>query len=792
MNKLFETKYGGFSSDGNEYIITDPCTPKPWINVLSNGDYGLVVSQTAGGFSWVTHSELNRITRWQQDLIRDNRGKYLYILDRTTGQFWNPGWLPSRTKLDKYRCHHGFGYTRFISEFKGIQVEWTISLANTEPVELWHVRIKNQSDRPQNLSLISFFEWGLGCSNDHHREFHKIFTSVKFDPETNTILAGKQLWDIHNKAKGRWNRDYPFVGFHTCSLPAAAFEGDKRAFLGQYGSLRNPRVLETGKLTGSQGVGREHIGSLQINCDLPVGEYTEMVFSLGVAEDHNAAQARAKKYQSLELAELELKKTKAGWARQLNATIVETPDPALNLMVNKWLKYQAITGRLLARSAYYQQSGAFGFRDQLQDSQVYLTSEPLLTRDRIIEHARHQFVDGTVLHWWHPITDQGLHSAISDNLLWLPFVTHSYLQETADFSLLDEIVPYYDRPDPGGTIYEHCCSSLDRALSRFSKRGLPLIGEGDWNDGLSAIGIQERGESIWLAHFLIYLLERFSAIADRRGASSKSKNYLNRRKNLIKAVNKFGWDGEWYIRGTQDNGEEFGSKKNTYGRIFLNAQTWAVISDSAPPDRQVMAMEAVNKILIRKNGPLLLYPAYGEADEKIGYLSRYAPGARENGGVYTHAATWAIWAYSKLGQTDQAYDIFCRLCPIINGQKPDEYLVEPYVTPGNIDGPDSEFYGRGGWTWYSGSAAWLQKVSLDWIMGVRATEDGLRIDPCFPPAWESCRVQRLFRGVLYDIRFNNPGQSSQGPVEIKVDGKIISGNLVKPVNASRALVEVQF
>ncbi|NQT97153.1 MAG: glycosyl transferase family 36 [Candidatus Marinimicrobia bacterium] len=792
MDKIFATKYGGFSKDGNEYIITNPRTPKPWVNVLSNGDYGLVVSQTAGGFSWLTHSELNRITRWQQDLTRDNHGKYLYILDRATGIFWNPGWLPARTELDNYQCRHGFGYTSFISAYDGIQVELTLSLANAAPVEFWDVKVANLSGRPRQLSLITYFEWGLGCSNDHHREFHKIFTALEFDRDANAILASKRLWDIHHRANGRWNRDYPYVGFHTCSKEIAGFEGDKLAFLGQYGSLREPRALLNGELTGSQGMGREHIGSLQVNCDLAEGAGEQLMFSLGLAENHSAAKELARKYQSVELAQQELKRTKSAWATRLNATTVETPDQALNLLVNKWLKYQAIAGRLLARSAYYQQSGAFGFRDQLQDSQIYLTSDPRLTRERIKEHARHQFSDGTVLHWWHPILNEGLHSEMSDNLLWLPFVTISYLQETADYPFLEEIVAYYDEPDRPGSIFGHCCAAIDRVLARFSGRGLPLICEGDWNDGLSAIGIAGQGESVWLAHFLIYLLERFSKIAEKHGDVRHSVEYATRRENLIAAVNRHGWDGAWFIRGTKDSGEEFGSSANTYGKIFLNPQTWSVISDGAAEKRQVTAMASVAKHLLKKNGPLLLYPAYAKVDVEIGYLSRYAPGARENGGVYTHAAIWAIWAYAKLRQADAAYDVFRRLCPINNGLEPDTYLAEPYVTPGNIDGPDSAFYGRGGWTWYSGSAAWLQKVVVDRILGVRATENGLLIDPCLPAEWKTCRVRRLFRGVTYDIIYSNPQHSTAGPVKIIVAGKEITGNLIEPVAADRVKVEVLF
>ena len=458
-------------------------------------------------------------------------------------------------------------------------------------------------------------------------------------------------------------------------------------------------------------------------------------------------------------------------------------------MVNKWLKYQAICGRLWARTAYYQQSGAFGFRDQLQDSLVFLPIDPSLTKKQIRLHAAHQFKDGTVLHWWHPITETGLPTKMTDDLLWLPFVVFHYINETGDYQILKLKEPYYDDPKIKATIFDHCTAAIDRVLKRFSKRGLPLIGAGDWNDGLSAVGLDMKGESIWLAEFLFLVLKDFSSLSDDIGKKKIASRYLKKANDLKKAFDKYAWDGDWFYRATKDNGEKIGSRKNKEGKIYLNAQTWSVISGIAAEDKQLKAMDSVTKLLLKKNGTLLLHPAYTKPDEMIGYLTRYAPGRRENGGVYSHAATWSIWAYSLLKQNKNSFEAFRRMCPVYNGMNPDEYNAEPYVTPGNIDGPDSPNYGMGGWTWYTGSAAWFQKVIVDWILGIRATKDGLLIDPCVPEEWKEYSVTRIFRNTTYNISVINQSGSGNNVDYITVDGKKQKNNILSI--AQKKTIEVK-
>ncbi len=368
---------------------------------------------------------------------------------------------------------------------------------------------------------------------------------------------------------------------------------------------------------------------------------------------------------------------------------------------------------------------------------------------------------------------------MTDDLLWLPFLLIQYLKETNNLNFLNSKVEYYDKPKVKETLYQHSFKAIDRVLKRISKRGLPLIGAGDWNDGLSAVGLDMKGESIWLAEFLYYILIEFQEIAKRKNDSSKLKKLESASKRLQTSFEKHSWDGEWFYRGTKDSGELFGSKKNKQGSIYLNPQTWSVISGIANPDKQKKAMDSVKKYLLKKNGTLLLYPAYSIPDKYIGYLSRYAPGRRENGGVYTHAATWSIWAYSKIGDSKTAYEVFNKISPINNGMNADEYTAEPYVTPGNIDGPDSPFYGKGGWTWYTGSAAWFQKVIVDWILGIRAEQNGLVIDPSIPKEWDGFSIKRIFRGTTFHISVINNKHVSRGVKKIIVDDKPIEGKYFK-------------
>jgi cellobiose phosphorylase len=770
--RKFRTRYGSFSHDGTEYVVTTPLTPRPWINVISNGDYGFTVSQAGGGYSWRTHAQLNRLTRWEQDLVKDEWGKFIYIRDEKDN-LWSAGWKPVCVKPESYRCRHGIGYTVIESRNFGIETDLCMFVPNDAPLEIWHLTLRNVSRRTRTLNLYTYLEWGLGQAPDWHREFHKSFMETGYDEAARTISASKRLWEVPTD-RGHWNTDWPYVAFHSSSLKPASFDTDRESFLGLYGGVARPAGVMMKRLKKRSGNWLDPCASLHHVVTLKPGETREIVYTLGCADSASQAANLASEYTTVGAARTALDGVAARWKGILGTVSVATPEPSMDLMENVWLKYQAISGRMWGRTAYYQTGGAFGFRDQLQDSQLWLAIDPDQTARQLRLHARHQFADGTVYHWWHPISELGLRNRISDNLLWLPYVMNAYIQETADFALLDSREPFGD-DESGASMYDHCVLAIDSALGRFSTRGLPLIGDGDWNDGLSAVGIAMKGESVWLGHFIHRILLDFSPIAARRGDAPRAARYESRAAALRESLNTLAWDGRYYFGATKDSGEKIGSSGNTEGSLWLNPQTWAVIGGVADRARAEDVFDVVEKKLEFDIGPLLLHPAYTTPDRFIGYLTRYSPGMRENGGVYTHGATWAVIAAAILGRGESAYRIYAKLNPVNLGMKPDAYYAEPYVTAGNIEGPESPFYGRGGWTWYSGSAAWLFRVGLEWILGVRPTVDGLIVDPCIPSAWNTYTVRRTFRGAEYAITVRNPGHVECGVREFSVDGRTMEG-----------------
>ncbi|MFH1593587.1 MAG: glycosyl transferase family 36 [Candidatus Omnitrophota bacterium] len=778
----FKTKYGYFTDDGKEFVITRPDTPRPWINIISNGDYGFTFSQTGGGSSWWGNANLARLTRWIQDIIKDEWGKYIFIRDAKSKKFWSLSWKPLCPKFDSYEARHGIGYSSIKSKRNGIRSSLTVFIPPKESIEIWKVTIRNESSKTRNLSVFSYLEWCLGNSEDPHREFQKTFMKTWFDRSANTLFARKKK-HLVPKHISTGMTEYPCGAFNSVNVKPSAYDGDKERFFGMYGNFANAAALKNGRLSNTVGEWSDPISSLQVDIKLRPKEEKTLIFTLGHLVSESKARGLVQKYKSVENVDEALAKTKKFWDKLLSGVMVDTPDEAFNFLTNYWLKYQAISGRIWAKSAYYQSSGGYGFRDQLQDSQVFLPIRPELCKKQILMHAEHQFVDGTVHHWWHQLSTMGSITEMTDDLLWLAYILLSYLEETKDFKILDIKRPYID--GPGGTIYEHCCRAIDKVLSRFSKRGLPLMGAGDWCDGFNLIGVKWKGESVWLAQFLYDILLRFAPIAELKKERSRAKRYRSRAERMKKAVNKYCWDGEWYYAATRDDGKLVGSKTCEEAKIYLNSQTWAVISDIAPWERKEKAMNAVWKHLQKKYGPLLIAPGFTRPDENIGYISRYAPGIRENGGVYSHAACWGILAECLLGRGDKAYEMYSSFCPIKRGMEPDAYKAEPYVTPGNTNGPQARDSGTGAWTWYTGSGAWLLRVSTNWILGVRPTYDGLLIDPCVPKRWDRFSMKRIYGKATYEIDVTNPEGVSKGVSAVYLDGKMQNSNIIKDIGDGR-------
>ncbi len=783
--KKFENKYGYFTKDGREYVITRPDTPRPWVNVIANPDYGMIESQTGSGFSWYGNSNLSRITRWEQDLIKDEWGKYIYVRDNESEEFWSATWKPCCTEYDFYEVRHGQGYSVLKSLYKGIRIEKTVFVDAKDPVEVWNVSITNESDSPRKLSLFTYFEWCLGNAADTHREFQKTFIETDFDEKLGAIYGWKRRALVPGFISSGLS-EKPLQSFHAVTnMPAAGFDGDKETFFGRYGGIRAPQSVVEGQLKGTHGKHYDATASLQVNVDLKPGETKDVIFVLGKADTRAEAEKLIRNFKTEGAVWKALDRAKQVWEDFITPTFIETPDDAMNFFTNIWLKYQAISGRLWAKCGYYQSSGGIGFRDQLQDSHVFLPIKPELTKKQILLHASQQFPDGTVYHWWHPGTSMGAITHMTDDLLWLAFLTVHYIDETADFSILNQVVEFL--PDPKtkkvtkGTLYDHCNRAIDKVFSRWSKRGLPLIGEGDWNDGLSHVGLKWKGESVWLGQFLYGILMRFSdTVCPNKKDSKRTKYYAKRAAALKEAINKHGWDGEWYIGATRDDGRPLGSKTSGEGQIFLNTQTWAVINDVATPERAKICMKSAEHKLFKPYGPLLLTPAYTKTDPTIGYITRYAPAVRENGGLYTHAGNWAIQALAIMGEGDKAHKCYQSFSPAIRGKDADSYYGEPYVLPGNVDGPESPHPGRAAWTWYTGAAGWNYRVALNYVLGVQPSVKGLKINPVIPRKWDGFRMRRLFRGATYDIKVKNPDGVSSGVRVLKVNGKKIDGNVIPP------------
>lgn len=782
--RKFENKYGYFTEGGREFVITNPKTPRPWINVCANENYGFVVTQTGGGFSWYDNSQMSRLTTWYQDLIRDPYGKYVYVRDNDSEKIWSTTFNPTGFQYDSYQARYGLGYAKFIAKYQGIKTEQLMFVPREDSCEIWKVTVTNETNKKRSISVFPFFDWCLGNGTETHREFQKTFIEVKIDKALGAIIGLKRppLVPAHISTGVK---DSPLTAvFALTNQKPAGYDGDKETFVGMYGTYQAPKAVVEGKVKNVRDLEKwgDPIASMQANVELAAGQSKTLVFLLARIEDTSKAAPIVKKYSSMATVEKEFERVTSFWENLVSKSWIETPDEAMNFVTNRWYRYQALCARMWAKTAYFQCSGGIGYRDQLQDSNCLLESAPDITRKQILTHAEQMFPDGTVYHWWHPGKGIGAHTEMVDDLLWLALITLNYIDETNDESILDEVAPYVTKAGEKkqeGTVYDHIIRSYEKVLSRWSPRGLPLMGEGDWNDGMSHVGVKWKGESIWLGHFFYGLLNRLAPVCEKRGDKHLASKYLDRAKKLKDAINKEAWDGEWYIRATRDNGIPLGSKSQNRGKIFLNAQTWAVICGTATPERARIAMNSAYKWLYREYGPLLFTPGYDKLDETIGYLSRYAPSVRENGGVYTHAACWGVQAAAQMGDAEMAYKAYTNMNPVYRAQKDaDHYDGEPYVTPGNVDGPDSPNFGRGGWTWYSGSGSWMQKVAYNWICGIRASREGLIIDPQIPSAWKGFKAQRFFRGATYLIEVKNPKGKNNGVKELTVDGKKVSGNVV--------------
>jgi cyclic beta-1,2-glucan synthetase len=774
---LFDNGFGGVNAAG-EYelrVRADHLPPAPWVNVVANARGGFVVSERGAGPTWADSSYFFRLTPWHNDPVSDPISDVLYLRDEATGERWSATPAPLGGDAD-FTVRHGVGASVFEAEQHGIATRLTLAMAEDEPVRLSRLHVTNRGAAPRRIELTAYVEWTLGTLREHTR--HQVRT--EFDAGLGAILA-----------RNCFVPEYAgHVAFCALGEPVTGHTADRLEFLGRNGSTADPAALRAAGLAGTTGIGFDPCAALRCVLELAPGETRELVVLLGAAAHAADARRAIARYREAGAAAKTAARSVERWHDRLSVVHVSTPEPAFDVLLNQWLLYQALGCRMWARTALYQSSGAYGFRDQLQDVLAFVHAEPGIARDHIIRAASRQFVEGDVQHWWHPHTGRGVRTRFSDDLVWLPYVVDRYVTATGDAGVLDEYVPFlsmralephehevYELPavtDEHGSIYEHCLRALRRACTTGA-HGLPLIGSGDWNDGMNRVGAEGRGESVWLAWFLITTLRRFAERAAARGDDDAAAELRARADGYVDAVETYGWDGEWYRRAFFDDGTPLGSAASDECRIDSIAQSWSVISGAGRPERQQRAMRAFEEHLVDDDARLirLLAPPFDRTAHDPGYIRGYLPGVRENGAQYTHAAVWAVLATALRGDGDRAFELFQMLNPLLHSRTPAEvalYKVEPYVVAADVYTAHGHV-GRGGWTWYTGAAAWLYQVGLEAILGFRRQGDRLRIEPRVPAAWPEMTIDYRYGTARYTITVREPARIATAAAEVLLDGR---------------------
>ena len=779
-NLEFFNGLGGFAHNGLEYQIfleAGQSTPAPWINVISNQKLGFTVSESGAGYTWAENSRENKLTPWSNDPVTDPISEIIYIRDEETLALFTATPSPIR-ESSPYTICHGQGYSHFSHATHGLQLELSQFVAADDPVKISRLSIENRSNKTRKLSVTAYLEWVLGANKS-------VYIITEQDPLTKAIFA-----------RNHWNSEFSKKIAFTDLIVQwqagkdARFTCDRLEFIGQYGNLESPVALQgKTKLSGKIGAGLDPCAAMQTTLELAAGAKIEVIFLLGQTDSVPQAQDLIKFYRNTDINQI-LESVKNHWHQTLNTIQVQTPNRAMDIMLNRWLPYQTLSSRILARTGFYQAGGAYGFRDQLQDTMAMASIKPELARKQILLSASRQFLEGDVQHWWHPPVGRGVRTRISDDLIWLPYAISHYLEISGDADVLDEQVAFIEgillEPDQedayftpsisalSASLFEHGARALDKSLA-VGIHGLPLIGSGDWNDGMNRVGQHGKGESVWLGWFLYTNLIAWAKLALTRQEPERAQIWHNHAQALQQSLETHGWDGQWYKRAFFDDGTALGSSQNDECQIDSIAQTWAVISGAAENSRATQAMNSLEQHLIKRSDQLILLftPPFENTTLDPGYIKGYVPGVRENGGQYTHAAIWSVVAFAMLGKGNKATVLFDLLNPIShssNFSQVNQYKVEPYVLSADVYAKDPHI-GRGGWTWYTGSSGWLYRAGLESILGFKLRGNRLELDPCIPTNWAEYQIVFKYHNSVYVIKIQNPEGVSTGVRYIEIDGQ---------------------
>ncbi|HJW90217.1 MAG TPA: glucoamylase family protein [Anaerolineales bacterium] len=780
---LHDNGLGGFSPDGNEYCIylaPGQVTPAPWVNVIANPHFGFLASESGLGASWAENSSENRLSPWENDPVTNEPSEALYLRDEETAIVWSPTPQPAPAPAP-YLARHGAGYTIFEHHSHGLRQQLRVFTPPDAPLKILQLQLDNLWDRARRITATYYVEWVLGVS----REGSQQYLIPEFNSDPQALLV-----------RNPYNTEFSErVAFVSASNPLHGLTADRTEFLGRLGSLEGPAALKRIGLAGTVEAGLDPCAALQLHIDLQPGASEQIYFVLGQAEDRDAALALARHYQDPQQVQTAWESNTRFWNDLLGAVQVHTPEPAFDLLINRWLLYQTLACRIWGRTAFYQSSGAYGFRDQLQDVMALLHVAPQLAREHLLRAARHQFEAGDVLHWWHSPSGRGVRTRISDDMLWLPYVTAEYVSLTGDNTVLTEKIPFRRAPllEPGQderygqypetsatyTLFEHCRRAMVKGMTS-GPHNLPLMGGGDWNDGMNRVGIDGRGESTWLGWFLYSTLNRFADLCGRR--SEQAADYRQRASDLAQAIEQHAWDGEWYLRAFYNDGSPLGSSQNQECQIDSIAQSWGVLSGGGDPQRAARAMQSVSEHLVQRSQRLVLLftPPFDKTRRDPGYIKGYPPGVRENGGQYTHAALWSAWAFLGVGRIEEGFELFQLLNPILladASEKAIHYRVEPYVVAADVYGAPP-FTGQGGWTWYTGSSSWMYRLGLEGFLGLKKSGDRLEMDPRIPRDWPGFRVTYRSGQATYEFQVQNPRHVNQGVQQVSLNGRALPNKVI--------------